>query len=229
MAVPSPPPPSPSPPPAADLNVVTYNGYNYVMPAGGTTKVTSNAAAQTACKAIGGDAFWFDTTDEFRAVTDALSAIKNTIGPGQPAYVNVAPPPALLAWVQFQWAFNGAVVSMTLINKLPWVSTYDINDPFMTYSEWQVISAVGVQVGSTMYQRSLESLSGSSSKVLCKVAAPKPSPSPPIATCKQQDEPCTKNADCCSQACNLPSPNAEVLACVPPYAGDRRRRRMLHA
>ena len=131
MLQPSPPPPSPSPPPAADLNVVTYNGYNYVMPAGGTTKVTSNAAAQTACKvrpavlalpavrraellptpdqspsrraqrllppcrpltqqaiavlaqAIGGDAFWFDTTDEFRAVTDALSAIKNTIGPGQ--------------------------------------------------------------------------------------------------------------------------------------------------
>ncbi len=44
------------------------------------------------------------------------------------AYVNVAPPPALLAWVQFQWAFNGAVVSMTLINKLPWVSTYDISE-----------------------------------------------------------------------------------------------------
>ncbi len=108
--------------------MVTYNGYNYIMPAGGTTKVTSNAAAQTACKvrpavlalpavrraellptpdqspsrrvqrllppclpltqqliavlaqAIGGDAFWFDTTDEFKAVTDALSAIKNTIG-----------------------------------------------------------------------------------------------------------------------------------------------------
>lgn len=36
--------------------------------------------------------------------------------------------PCHLSPMQFSWAFSGAMVALSFINQLPWVSTYDISE-----------------------------------------------------------------------------------------------------
>uniref|UniRef100_A0AAD5H2U2 C-type lectin domain-containing protein n=1 Tax=Chlorella ohadii TaxID=2649997 RepID=A0AAD5H2U2_9CHLO len=221
---PSPPPPGP----VSNLFVLNLDGFNYTVPGKGTT-YSPQANAQAACQGLGGNAFWWDTYAEFKAVTTALNSVKLQLkNPLATLYTGLKYDGTK---DQFSWAHSGAVVSKTTINGLPWYMDYT-----GAYDQWQLIFPAPGTVGPSDSKYSLYSLGGSSSPVLCKVPAPSPTASPPpspVATppppansCKAVNEPCSGlNSECCSQLCVL---QGSSRVCIE-MTGDRRKRRMLQA
>ncbi|KAI7845276.1 hypothetical protein COHA_001119 [Chlorella ohadii] len=173
---PRPPPPRPPPPaaPVSNLFVLNLNGFNYTVPGKGTT-YSPQANAQAACQGLGGNAFWWDTYDEFKAVTAALNPLKTQLrNPLATLYTGLKYDAMK---DQFSWAHSGAVVSKTTINGLPWYVDYT-----GAYDQWQLIFPAPGTVGPSDTKYSLYSLGGSSSPVLCK---------PPANSCKAVNEPCS--------------------------------------